>query len=618
MNAKEVMLSRFKSLASLPAVKPAAAADASVQKSSSSSSKSTLLPAMKSGTTDPSSSSSSSSSTGSTGGTISSKSKSNSLHHQSHTNRNLKSVPSSSSSKVVSGELLVNRCNNSSVTNEKAISSAGKKQRIAHTSKLLNEGSGPLASGSSGKSKRPVFPLDYTSISSGSKKIPLATRQQLLSKLIDEFLKVPDSSPEDAYSSGLKEEKSAFDRSSTRQMYSMIAANTLLRVRSQINPNTKDVGRDVKKTPEGNNIRNHDAILNGKASNYTIMKRDKVDLDKVPDHLLYKILQRFTMSKEQLKSHGYPIADPKDPTKVIIPEDDQYRGKTKSDFSSSMRTCCRCRKEFTVNPKTGVPVKKNDHCVHHPGRIWSQKVNGTMVKIYSCCRSESGSSVSSGCASADCHVVDGTTHPDYGKNFVSTKLKDQDQCPGIYALDCEMCNTTIGMELTRITVIDRSCNVVYERLVKPDNAILDYNTAFSGIRPGDLDNVTTTLKMVQKKLLKVFSDRTILIGHSLDSDFKSLKLIHTNVIDTAHMFPHRKGLPFKRALRTIVAELMSQIIQNSESGHDSAEDAISCMKLVLLKAGEHVNKLKVKDPALYRQILQSVTEEDKSDKKQST
>jgi len=47
---------------------------------------------------------------------------------------------------------------------------------------------------------------------------------------------------------------------------------------------------------------------------------------------------------------------------------------------------------------------------------------------------------------------------------------------GVYALDCEMCYTTQGLELTRVTIIDEDCKVIYETLVKPQNPIIDYNT----------------------------------------------------------------------------------------------------------------------------------------------
>ena len=94
----------------------------------------------------------------------------------------------------------------------------------------------------------------------------------------------------------------------------------------------------------------------------------------------------------------------------------------------------------------------------------------------------------------------------------------------VFALDCEMCYTTDGPELTRVTVIDTDLKTVYETLVKPDNPILDYNTRFSGITEEDLSGVHTTIRDVQAVLLSKFSDKTILIGHSFDSDLKALRV----------------------------------------------------------------------------------------------
>jgi RNA exonuclease 1 len=51
------------------------------------------------------------------------------------------------------------------------------------------------------------------------------------------------------------------------------------------------------------------------------------------------------------------------------------------------------------------------------------------------------------------------------------------------------------------------------------------------------------------------------------------------------------GPPYKRALKTLMAEHLSKIIQeNASGGHDSAEDARSCMELMLMKTKSDFQK----------------------------
>ena len=74
----------------------------------------------------------------------------------------------------------------------------------------------------------------------------------------------------------------------------------------------------------------------------------------------------------------------------------------------------------------------------------------------------------------------------------------------------------------------------------------------------------------------------LLVGHSLDSDLKSLRLIHNRILDTAAMYPNVRGAPFKNSLKTLAADVLGLIVQDSaEDGHDSIQDAAVALELAL-------------------------------------
>ncbi|KAL0957077.1 hypothetical protein HGRIS_003174 [Hohenbuehelia grisea] len=197
----------------------------------------------------------------------------------------------------------------------------------------------------------------------------------------------------------------------------------------------------------------------------------------------------------------------------------------------------------------------------------------------------------------------------------------------IYALDCEMCMTEDGKELARISLIDYDSGIaVYDQFVKPAKPITDYLTKWSGITAESLESTTTTLTQVQAHLLRLLSPPApnpfalepsqpmpvpptpILLGHSLESDLKALKLCHPYCIDTALLYHHPRGRPLKPGLAWLTRKWCGREIQNrGEGGHDPEEDARACLDLLKKKVemGPGFGEFKVDYESVFERLKRS-------------
>ena len=130
----------------------------------------------------------------------------------------------------------------------------------------------------------------------------------------------------------------------------------------------------------------------------------------------------------------------------------------------SKRLCCRCGAIYRVD--SGGPQEEKEACVYHwgrcfRGRVSRERYNSTgSHSAWTCCQ---GKADEDGCSVAVVHVTDTLDWANM-RGFVSTLDKGEDLPGRVFALDCEMCNTTRGNELTRVTVVDHTGEVCYESL----------------------------------------------------------------------------------------------------------------------------------------------------------
>lgn len=404
-------------------------------------------------------------------------------------------------------------------------------------------------------------------------KIAANIRSTYLNMMIDECLKIYLSAT-DAYARAQHEELATSKKCCTVQIYKNSAVLTVNRLRKEVHEcnGVKKSGSEcsaLQKIPQ--TISGHTS----QAGSWSIENKNRRVTEGIEfiGAKFYNNIKKWVLSEEQLKENGFPLPHISgEKGRAII-----YGQNKQKPPKGFIRTCCRCKKDYTIDKK-GFPAVKEE-CIYHPNNKY--RVRGEIK--YQCC-SQDGSS--DGCCIAPCHVYEYVDFENL-KGFVRTLPPEKEMDDyAVYSLDCEMCYTTRGLDLTRVTVINSACKVVFETFIKPLHPIIDYNTRYSGITEEQMADVKTTLLDVQASILTMFNSKTILVGHSLESDFKALKLIHDTVIDTSVLFPHKMGPPYKRALRNLCSEYLKKIIQNSVDGHDSAEDAKACMELIIFKLKE--------------------------------
>jgi hypothetical protein len=327
-------------------------------------------------------------------------------------------------------------------------------------------------------------------------------------------------------------------------------------------------------------------------------------------------IDELLLSPEQLAAFGYPTATHL--AKLLSEGDvstvDYSRRRSCRDVAAekALHTCSRCGATFRYEfDSRSVFVPQPRRCPHHPGRrIFPRGTLGRDAREseFTCCgrRGEAP-----GCTFSD-HVWGGSDETDSFEALVRDGVafrlpwnRPESEPPTptsrVFGVDCEMVYTLRGFELARVTCVDFDGEEVLDFLVKPAGRVVDYNTRFSGMTEESLADVTTTIEEAQMKLLHspCFSAGSVLVGQSLESDLKAVRIIFERVADTSILFPHKRqasqlaqrrvapnephGRLFRRSLRELSKEFLDRKIQDAASGHDSLEDALASLDLVKLK-----------------------------------
>lgn len=132
------------------------------------------------------------------------------------------------------------------------------------------------------------------------------------------------------------------------------------------------------------------------------------------------------------------------------------------------------------------------------------------------------------------------------------------------------------------------------------NKVRPINTAFrfSGVTMQQIEeSAVFDLAGIRSVLFEIgVGSDTIIVGHGLENDLNALRIVHLNVLDTAILYPHPAGLPFRNSLRNLAAEVLKKFIQDAapSSGavvatHSSLEDASTTLEL--LRAFMNKNKV---------------------------
>ncbi|KAI9001042.1 ribonuclease H-like protein [Trametes punicea] len=386
-------------------------------------------------------------------------------------------------------------------------------------------------------------------VNAAQSQVPVPVRQAMLKSLYDHFVvlyeKILPTNPTLAAEHALKQEEEVYKKS-TRLTYRNAVISSIAALKRRSKPDSAS----------------HDSV----GTELDVQTRAEVREKVAAMRLTAAQLEPYVLSIDEMKKWGYVVEVPSGP------------GGDKPHEEGSVMTCERCNQKFKVKRRENA-----DQCRYHWGKPYSSKVNGEKRRVYTCCARTADEE---GCQTGP-HVFYETDPEDLHRRHAFTPSRPPadsgDTALDVVALDCEMIYTTGGMRVARVSVVDAAGKAVFDEYVRMDEGVevIDFNTRFSGINEENYATAVLPLSAIRKSMDAFINSQTIIIGHALENDLKTLRMVHHRCVDTAVLFPHTAGPPYKRALRALAKEYLGQTIQAAGAeGHSSVEDSIATLDLV--------------------------------------
>ncbi|CZR52757.1 related to REX3-RNA exonuclease, member of the family of 3`-5` exonucleases [Phialocephala subalpina] len=325
------------------------------------------------------------------------------------------------------------------------------------------------------------------------------------------------------------------------------------------------------------------------------------------------LLPRLYTPVTGLTAHGYVTTIP---TQAEIDS-----AKAGVEAAHNWEQCDRCKSRFQIFPgrrEEDGALASGGTCTYHYGKPYTQEKSALeskakRVRKYRCCNEAVGESA--GCTTAENHVfkISEVKRMASVLNFEKTPENPGKEGSKPVCIDGEMGYTVYGLELIRLTATSwPDGEELFDVLVRPMGPILDLNSRYSGVWPKHMAEAppwsdsspqkdSTKLPIVDSPakarslLFSFLSPKTPLIGHGLENDLNATRLIHPTIIDTALLYPHKAGLPYRNGLKALMKDYLNRHIQvvvdGKMDGHDSKEDANAAGDLVRFKVGEEWKKM---------------------------